>query len=204
MQSIIFANDLTMSVTGTGEPVRINANGLHFAFGKYLSLPLGVTLQYSGIAAFARITRNIIPEGISDKTQQQVIGVNSSTVSFLISIDARTNAFRADQGPVRLETSAPRGEVGRGEAEFSYTFGLEHDATPEGRSSYGNTSIWLNGRVIEAANLTNIMPVSTWVVGKDFGGTLHKGAMFFRRDGENHPLFPPGGSAAWAMDNLAI
>ena len=201
--SITFANGITMVATGTGDPVTIDADGLHFSSGQYLSFPLGTTLRYSGFAAFARISRNPIPQGTISTTRQQPIAVTSSKIPYLLAFNSGQFRLYIDLGVIgNMNVPVSREEFGEVAETGQFTFGMEHDATPEGRSSYGNTSMWLNHRVMRADNFTEVIEASEWVVGRDFGGAIHEGVVFFRREGDEHSLFPPGGSGGWAMNNL--
>ena len=202
--SLTFANGMTMNVVGTGDPVSIEPDGLRFRMGKYLEFDLGQELIYSAIGCFAHITRLPVPDGFSSRTKQQVIGINSPNIPFLFSIDAGANQFYMDFGSTGKGGGGTRDEIGRQADTKSFTFGLEHETLPEHRPVYGATSVWLNGRVNEAFDDVSEAPKATsWVVGKDFVGTIHEGVTYYRFQGVSGPLFPESASAPWIMEQLS-
>lgn len=209
VQSIVFPSGLTMSAVGAGDPITIDASGLHFWMGKYLQYIPPANIPYSGMAAFARITNRPIPNspypnGNSDsfKLEQQPLGVVSNTAR-LFSYKYHNRTVTCDMGAAFFSTRDVEG-IGTDAVSDTFTIGAYYSVNGDEGEYGGASALWLNGRILEASTASEIITPTEWVVGKDMYGTLHEGVLFTQHQGSTDPLFPPGGSSQWAMGNLAV
>lgn len=191
VQSITFQNGLSMGVVGAGNPVTIDADGLHFSAGKYLSVPLAHT--YTGFAAFAAIT---VKTDALDKVWQYPINLTGSGVNVL-SFRANGSLTRSDAGAnYTYPTLRPRWSVNQ-----RHVFGTciaARDDGPEAQHTLWQDGIQIGGTVPVA----QITPTAC-ELGRDFTGTIHEGVVFFQRDDDPAALYPPGVTSRWICGELA-
>lgn len=191
VQSITFPNGLTLPVAGTGNPVTIDAGGLHFNNGKYLSVPLSHT--YSGFAAFAAIT---VQTDAADSTWQYPINLTGSGINVL-SFRARGSLIRSDGGAnFTYPSHAPSWSVDQRHV-FGACIAARNDG-PEAQHSLWRDGIQIGGTV----PVPQIVPTAC-ELGRSFTGTIHEGIVFAQVAGDPNPLYPPGVSSKWICDQLA-
>lgn len=191
VQSITFQNGMTLNVTGAGDPVTIDAGGLHFNAGKYLSVPL--TSAYTGFAAFAAIT---VKTDALDKVWQYPINLTGSGVNVL-SFRANGSLTRSDGGAnYTYPTLRPRWLVNQ-----RHVFGTciaARDDGPEAQHTLWQDGIQIGGTI----PVTHITPTAC-ELGRDFTGTIHEGIVFAQVEAAPDPLYPPGVTSNWICSELA-
>lgn len=191
VQSITFQNGMTLNVTGTGNPITIDADGLHFSAGKYLSVPL--TQTYSGFAAFAAIT---VKTDATDPAWQYPINLTGSGVNVL-SFRASGSLTRSDGGANHTyPTLRPRWAVNQRHV-FGTCIAARGDG-PEAQHSLWQDGIQIGGTV----PVSQIVPIAC-ELGRNFTGTIHEGIVFAQVATDPTPLYPPGVTSKWICDQLA-
>lgn len=208
VQSVTFDNGLTMVAVGIGDPITIDADGLHFWMGKYLQYLPPASVSYSGMAAFARITGRAFPEdplvnGNSNawKAAQYPLGVEGGGARlFYYSFHNRT--VSCDMGSVAFSTRDTE-EIGLRDDPRTFTIGAYYTTNASEGEHGGMSALWVAGRIMEADTRSEMITPTEWFVGKDLYGTIHDAVLFTQRQGAADPLYPPGGSSQWVMDNIA-
>lgn len=208
--SITFPNGLVMLATGTGAPITKDESGFHFWMGKYFSYTPPAVVPYSGIAAYARITRIAIPndphpnnDAWSERKDQQPLGVVAGSAKFLF-IRPYYEVISCDMGGGVDFYLSRQSEIGGAANTREMTLGAYYSTIPEEQEHGGASALWLNDRIAHGNVDASQMAPTEWVVGKDMYGTMYEGVLLTQRLGADHALFPVGTSSQWIMDQLSV
>ena len=193
VQSITFANGLPMVIAGDGDPVSIDADGLHFNRGKYLEYIPPAASTYDGLAVFGRLTTTAES---TNSTAQKPINLLDGTASFLV-IKRR---FREIESDISGASVNVRG-VSDLTSNVPMVVGVHFDARL--REYGGSYASWLNSHIAGASDDATSITPTAWRIGEDFWGTIHEGVVFFRTADDPGDLLPPGGNAEWMAGCLA-
>ena len=192
VQSITFGNGLTMVAAGTGAAISIDANGLTFGNGKYLSYTPSGSLTYDAVGVFGRITTTV---PATDSSFQMPINLLAGSASFL--------KFSRKKRIITSNIAAANIYSGRLSALTSNSqmvVGVHFDALD--REFGGSYAVWMNGFIAGASDTATAITPTEWQLGKSFTGTIHEGVVFTRYQGITDPLYPAGGNSEWVVNNL--
>lgn len=188
---------------GTGSPITrsdsASDGGFEFTGGCYfqMTLPQPVTLR--ALSIHGAVTLAGLPTTHPDYDTARtpvhsVFGVHTDGIA-TISTSRQKRDLRTDLGPtdfsVRdLHTLGVMGDI---RYQSRVILGVHSSTLPEYQEyASGGTAIWANGMVRIASDEQNELTTDTFIMGKDFWGTVHEGVVFSEGAHSPLPLWEPG------------
>lgn len=193
VQDCTIAPGYVWQAVGTGAPVTRSPAGFSFSGGKYLqmTLPQPVTLRalsVHGSVTFAGMQTDHPDYDTARNTVQSVFGAQADGVA-TVSAHRQRRDLRTDLGPTdfNVRDLHTLGLMGDMRYKSRLVVGVHSTTLPEyAEYGAGRTAIWANGIIRIASDENNELTTDTFIMGKNFWGTVHEGVVF--SEGAHSPL----------------